>query len=192
MCKIRNSRQIKNGFSQRYYLTENALVYDALKDQLKQPYKDHCFSLKTEDNHYKKIAQRTLYKLVYNKPFCVDHIKDYQNQEWKQICNSNYWISNYGRLKSYSYRYEIYEPAEQFLNKPNGYYRIALMLNKDRKNFYVHRLVAQYFLENPSGDIQDYQVHHIDGNRQNNYYKNLKWVTKQEHRQIHRNEKSKS
>lgn len=50
--------------------------------------------------------------------------------------------------------------------------------NKDkRKPYRLHRLVAMYYLDNFSNDLQ---VNHIDGNKTNNYYKNLEMVTNSE------------
>ena len=43
-----------------------------------------------------------------------------------------------------------------------------------RKNMFVHRLVAETFLPNPSRKTQ---VNHIDGDKSNNSFKNLEWVT---------------
>ncbi len=192
MRNLQNFRQIKNGFSECYYLSEDeALVYNAKEDWVKGPYADHCYKLRTQDNKIKTISQRSLYKLVYNKPFCYfDSVIDEQGQEWKQIDNTSYWISNKGRIKSYSYSYNVEKPLSQSLNRPNGYYRVTLMIDGEKKNYYIHRLVAQYFIQKPQDDIQNYQVHHLDGDHKNNTCSNLKWVTKQEHKQIHRKEKA--
>lgn len=46
------------------------------------------------------------------------------------------------------------------------------------KKFYLHRLVAQKFLDKPSEDRT--QVNHIDGDKSNNHYSNLEWVTPKE------------
>src|SRR5688500_12314213 len=63
------------------------------------------------------------------------------------------------------------------LKMGKGRYLRARMYNKG-KEFYtwVHRMVAYAFLESPEG----LEVHHIDRDRQNNYYLNLKVMTKQE------------
>lgn len=49
---------------------------------------------------------------------------------------------------------------------------------KDNKTFkirkYVHRLVAEYFVDNPSSYTE---VDHIDTNPSNNVYTNLRWCT---------------
>ena len=192
MSELRNLKQIKNGFADFYYLSEQGLVYIVENDQIKKikrPYSDHCFSLKTNDNRYIKKSQRSLFQLVFNKPFCNDLITDEQNQQWKHIKNTNYYVSNHGRIKGYSYRYRITEPLQASLNRDDGYQRVTLMINGIKKNQYVHRLVALSFLQTPQ-DVQNYQVHHKDGNHRNNHVQNLVWITKQEHRQIHRKKKS--
>ena len=56
----------------------------------------------------------------------------------------------------------------------NGYLRIEL---RNTVKLRIHRLVAQYFIPNPEGKKQ---VNHIDGNKKNNHYANLQWVTNQE------------
>jgi hypothetical protein len=66
--------------------------------------KDHTFNLKTVNNTYKKISLKPLYQLVYGKIYCIDKIEDINNEVWKEIKGSNkkYYISNYGRVKSYT------------------------------------------------------------------------------------------
>lgn len=46
--------------------------------------------------------------------------------------------------------------------------------NKKSKKLYIHRLVAQYFIENPDPETLD-QVNHKDGDKHNNHYTNLEW-----------------
>lgn len=59
-----------------------------------------------------------------------------------------------------------------------GYMRVAL--NKDGKSSfkYVHRIVAEMFLENPRDCSQ---VHHKDGDKTNNNTTNLEWVSPSNH-----------
>jgi hypothetical protein len=45
---------------------------------------------------------------------------------------------------------------------------------------YAHRLVAEYFLDNPNNLPV---VHHKDENKLNNHYTNLEWVTEKENSQ---------
>lgn len=54
-----------------------------------------------------------------------------------------------------------------------GYMRVALSNNKERKNFSVHRLVAETFIPNP---LNKEQVNHIDGDKTNNAVWNLEWT----------------
>lgn len=58
------------------------------------------------------------------------------------------------------------------------------MLSKDKykKRYYIHELVAQVFLENYD---KNKIIHHIDYDKQNNYYKNLYVCTRKEHTTIH-------
>lgn len=56
----------------------------------------------------------------------------------------------------------------------NEYHTVYLTFNNKQYNFMVHRLVAEYFCDNPN----NYSiVHHKDGNRHNNNANNLEWVT---------------
>ena len=60
-------------------------------------------------------------------------------------------VSNLGRIKSLNYR----NTGKAGLLKPGknkyGYFIAVLSKNKEQKTCYVHRLVAETFLENPEG-----------------------------------------
>lgn len=81
----------------------------------------------------------------------------------------NYKISNYGNV--------INDNTNKLLKHTidrNGYAYIRLY-NQNHARFYIHRLVALYFCENENNyNIVD----HIDRDRTNNCYDNLRWVTK--------------
>lgn len=108
--------------------------------------------------------------------------KSFWDEEWKDLIfdnlteRSRYKISNYGRIISYYY------DEKGVLLKLGSTHKYKTHSLKDKFGNkivkYVHRLVAEYFLEKPSGD-QEWVIH-LDNNKHNNYYKNLKWVTKKE------------
>ena len=58
----------------------------------------------------------------------------------------------------------------------NGYVCIKLYLHGSKKTLstFVHRLVAQTFIDNPNNYDE---VNHIDGNKENNCADNLEWCT---------------
>lgn len=84
-----------------------------------------------------------------------------------------------GRIKSY-------KKYEAILIKPSPntqYERLQIIQDGVVVNKFVHRLVAQCFLEQPK-DIDD-QLHHIDFNSKNNKANNLVWLSPAEHQKIH-------
>lgn len=62
----------------------------------------------------------------------------------------------------------------------NGYRFASLVVNKKKKNYLVHRLVATAFLPNPDNLPI---VNHKDGNKLNNRLENLEWCTAQQNSQ---------
>lgn len=63
---------------------------------------------------------------------------------------------------------------------PNGYEQVGIRdFNNNRKMLYIHRLIATLFVNRTNGG----QVNHKDGDKQNNHYKNLEWVTPKENMQ---------
>lgn len=91
-------------------------------------------------------------------------------EEWKDILGYEglYKISNTGKV------YSLLSDKELSQNKTNGngYKICTLCKNKQKKNKYIHRLVASHFVENKDNLPI---VNHIDGNVSNNNYTNLEW-----------------
>lgn len=107
---------------------------------------------------------------------------------WKPIKNyeNYYMISNKGRIKTVS-RYIVYRKGTsavwvkgKILNPSvnhNGYKHLKLF---DKKDFAIHRLVANAFIDNPDNLPT---IDHLDGNKLNNKVTNLEWVSYKENNQ---------
>lgn len=67
--------------------------------------------------------------------------------------------------------------AIRYNNMGKGYAYLMLYLNSKHTKKFVHRLVAQAFIENPENKKE---VNHIDGNPRNNNVENLEWNTRKE------------
>ena len=92
---------------------------------------------------------------------------------WKDIegYEGYYQISNYGRVKNVKTNNILSGDTNNV-----GYKRVTLY-SPIRKRFFIHRLVAYHFCE---GYKEGLVVNHKDGNKTNNYYLNLEWVTRSE------------
>lgn len=82
--------------------------------------------------------------------------------------------------------YKIYNDGKIFSLKSNkylkheitktGYHQVTLYVNGNKIREKIHRLVAYLFCCPPENYLT-LTVDHIDGNKDNNYYTNLEWVT---------------
>ena len=108
-------------------------------------------------------------------------IRSYRNEKWKEIQfdesisdKEKFMISNHGRIINN-------KGKEEFLVKKsyiNGYQNLPLkqQINGKSTSRYVHKLIAQHFLEQGDGIY----VIHLDYDKTNNHVDNLKWATKSE------------
>ena len=83
-------------------------------------------------------------------------------------------VSSYGNIKNRSWRDKIIG------DNGNGYKKVTVSHRVGgkslTKNLYVHRLVASLFCPNPNPEELT-QVNHKDGDKSNNHYSNLEWVS---------------
>lgn len=105
------------------------------------------------------------------------------NEKWVRIDfgdsehDPHYEVSNYGRIKSFQM-----DPEKGGIIKGSviqGYRSLNIRLqNRKSANRYVHKLVAEHFVKRESPEHEF--VIHLDYDKQNNYFQNLKWATKNE------------
>ena len=106
---------------------------------------------------------------------------------WKSIDGyvGYYEVSSYGRIRSLPRKVNFINGTTRNLKGKilkhmvdiNGYEYVMLACCGEQERKFVHRLVAEAFLEQ---EDPSYEVNHIDGNKQNNNITNLEWVS---HRQ---------
>lgn len=108
---------------------------------------------------------------------------------WKQITihelRGVYMVGQLGRIKKLGfYLKSTGEWRPSFILTPQktkkGYYRVNLSRDGYQRGFYVHRLVAMFFVDNPDNKPC---VNHKDGDKANNHYTNLEWCTDAENNQ---------
>ncbi|MDD5589059.1 MAG: NUMOD4 domain-containing protein [Candidatus Nanoarchaeia archaeon] len=110
-----------------------------------------------------------------------------KKETWKNIegYDGIYQVSDRGRIKSLSRLHKIHHNyyvkcktkiLKQTTTK-KGYLRIGLNKNNITKQFQVHRIVSIAFIPNVWNKPQ---INHKDGNKKNNYIKNLEWCNNSE------------
>ena len=99
------------------------------------------------------------------------------SEDWKQITYApNYEVSNMARIRNTKRNNVIFINYER-LKKTNARARTSFVNNGVRLNHYLHRVVAEHFIENPN---KLPEVNHKDGNYYNNIASNLEWISKQD------------
>lgn len=111
-----------------------------------------------------------------NNSYLNYNFEEYKDEEWKPILGyEEYYISNYGRVKKYSKQYKSFHLNTLCENKNTKRLYIALYKNGKHQNLQISRLVGFNFVDGYSAENNT--INHKDGNIQNNYYKNLEWVS---------------
>lgn len=112
-------------------------------------------------------------------------------EQWKDVSGYEglYQVSSLGRVRSLD-RVIIDNCCKRKLkgkllkstqhNGKQPYKYVSLSKDGIIKKIFIHRLVAEAFIDNPEGKLQ---VNHIDGNPSNNLVNNLEWVTNAENTQ---------
>ena len=102
--------------------------------------------------------------------------EELEREQWRDVdgYDGMYQVSDLGRVRSkHSGEWKVM----RFGRNKSGYLSVNLSKNKEIKHFYVHRLVAQAFIEND--DETKTQINHIDECKQNNRLWNIEYCTAQ-------------
>ena len=105
-------------------------------------------------------------------------LKFLAGETWKELklkkgtTTKRYAVSDKGRIVSFKTKLD-----EGYILKPRltqGYPSITIGREETRQNYYIHRLVAEYFCKQSSSSSNF--VIHVDHKKENNKASNLKWV----------------
>lgn len=130
---------------------------------------------------------RKIYKSLFDKAYHgEDTTIDLPNEQWKEVEGSkqSYYVSNYGRIKSYATHANPRILSPYIKDKARPYLFIDIWSNGSTVTWSVSRLVAKHFLSDTYSE--DKEIHHKDGNSLNNAAENLACLTREEHLAEHR------
>lgn len=164
------------GFDNRYTMYIDGTIIDTTATVVIPTKGTNKVSLVGEDGEKHKIGLKKLYRLAFDKEYCIDNIESLYKEHWKPVdgTKGRYYISDCGRLKSYCRcNARLIKP---YCNQHN-YLRADIWREGKRETALIHRLVAQAFIQNDNPKDKD-TIDHIDGNKKNNTASNLRWLSR--------------
>lgn len=173
--KITNMNNIntikKRRKPEHYHLGRKVACYDLNMNLIK------IFSSITEASKYNHVSDTAIRQVcngICKK--CNGYVWKYINDEeidgeiFKKHPIIGVEVSNFGRIRVINGNWTRITTGSK---NTIGY----LTFRYNGKSYFVHRLVAETFIENP---FNKPQVNHIDCNKENNYVSNLEWCTAKE------------
>lgn len=142
----------------RIYLPKTQNFFERVFDKVKktfEPEESSIYNFKV----YK--AKESISKFDYFNE------NNFEDEEWKEIGQLNYEISNYGRIKNIQTK-----KLKQLKFQKYGM-QVILWNNSKSYTITISRLVAEMFIKKLE---KDERVFHRNGDIRDNYYKNLKIV----------------
>lgn len=165
------------GYKDYYILIYTGTIYNT-KSKRALRSKDNQYNLYLSNGKRKHTTLAELYRQAFNREYqSMDNTISFNGEVWQVMDkhNINWQISNYGRIKKYEkYNYTITNGSAS----ERGYLSIQI----HNKKYLIHRLVAEYFLDNPKNKPI---VHHKDCCHINNCADNLEYLTYAEHLLAH-------
>lgn len=113
--------------------------------------------------------------MIMNSKFNKFTDTELEREQWRDISGYEgmYQVSDLGRVRSHkSGEWKVLRPGNV-----RGYLQVVLSKGGKCKNYKVHRLVAQAFIEND--DETKIYINHRDECKQNNRFWNLEYCTAQ-------------
>ena len=111
-------------------------------------------------------------------------VESFWNEKWVQVTfpeeikSVRYQISNYGRIRAIN-KVTGKEKLLKGSHSKRGHHRLNIKMESGKgAGVYVHRIVAENFVEQVSEEHK--YVIHLDHDKTNNKYTNLRWVTQDE------------
>jgi hypothetical protein len=176
------------GYEELYKINRKGDVYSYKTKKLKTQFNMKNVEVKNSRVGLNKNGKTKTFKIddLLYKTFGIDYTnnKSFEGEIWVDVngFKGMYKISNFGRVKSLD-RYIPQADYMRFIkgkilsikrNNGSGYVNVSLQCGNDipPKNYYLHILVAEHFIDNPNNYSE---VNHIDFNKSNNHVSNLEW-----------------